>query len=442
MDLRRWLRTNLVERGRIREAMARYRLARVLIERKDVPSYLQRLVHHAAHHVPYYRERIDLERFQREGLSAIPILTKADVRDHFETLCSEDAVLRKAYSTHTSGSTGKPLTVFLDPEFHSWLLATDYYLYYELLGLDPLASTSVVFYGTLNTSRQKASGALQRRFRLWLARCKFYNTCVITKEDVAHYVRVLSQMRPDRVHGYPGRLYWIARFAQEHGLEIPPVRCVTTISETVTAAKRRRIESFFGAPLHDTYGTRECGLIAAQCRYGRYHVFNFAVHVELLDAEGNPVEPGVEGRVLVTPLHNFSMPLLRYEVEDFASWAAGECPCGSPLPALEAIRGRYSDTFVRRDGAVVRGLTRLLEAQTTEEIQLVQTDFDEIRISYVPRSPAAAAEIEQLAKTLQGIMGSDCRILRQEVASIPPSPGGKHLHIISEVGRRLESSED
>jgi phenylacetate-CoA ligase len=136
------------------------------------------------------------------------------------------------------------------------------------------------------------------------------------------------------------------------------------------------------------------------------------------------------------------MPLLRYEVEDFAVWADGKCPCGSPLPAFQAIRGRYSDSFVRRDGAVVRGLTRLLEAQSIEEIQVVQTDYDEIRILYVPRSPMAAAEVEHLAKSLRGIMGSNCRVLVEQVASIPPSPGGKHLYIISEVWRRLESSED
>ena len=61
------------------------------------------------------------------------------------------------------------------------------------------------------------------------------------------------------------------------------------------------------------------GIIALQCPSGGlYHLQSESVHVEILDEAGRPCAPGEIGRVIVSPLHNFAMPLLRYESGDYA----------------------------------------------------------------------------------------------------------------------------
>ena len=45
------------------------------------------------------------------------------------------------------------------------------------------------------------------------------------------------------------------------------------------------------------------------------------------------------GRVVVTHLHNYAMPLIRYEIGDYAI-AGGNCDCGINLPVLERVVGR------------------------------------------------------------------------------------------------------
>jgi phenylacetate-CoA ligase len=59
----------------------------------------------------------------------------------------------------------------------------------------------------------------------------------------------------------------------------------------------------------------------------------------VLDQRGNPRGPGEVGRVVVTPLNNFAMPLIRYELGDTAEVGA-PCACGRGLPVLTRILDR------------------------------------------------------------------------------------------------------
>ena len=53
---------------------------------------------------------------------------------------------------------------------------------------------------------------------------------------------------------------------------------------------------------------------------------------------------------MVTPLHNFAMPLVRYDTGDYAV-AAAPCACGRGLPALERILGRHRNRLRLPDGS-------------------------------------------------------------------------------------------
>ena len=61
--------------------------------------------------------------------------------------------------------------------------------------------------------------------------------------------------------------------------------------------------------------------------------------IEILDESGHAFGPEEAGRVVVSDLHNFAMPLIRYEIGDYA--APGEaCPYGRGLPVLRRVLGR------------------------------------------------------------------------------------------------------
>src|SRR5205814_2059025 len=111
------------------------------------------------------------------------------------------------------------------------------------------------------------------------------------------------------------------------------------------------------APVRDFYGSRECPSIAAECAQGRLHVMAHGRVVELVDDRGDPVPPGVMGRVLVTDLVNVSFGLVRYENGDVAAWDRdpAPCACGCPFPVLERVYGRTSDFVTTPAGERVHG---------------------------------------------------------------------------------------
>ena len=59
--------------------------------------------------------------------------------------------------------------------------------------------------------------------------------------------------------------------------------------------------------------------------------------LEVLDPSGEPVSPGDEGEIVITPLGQEAMPLIRYATGDRGRFVAGEaCRCGRPFDGLQA----------------------------------------------------------------------------------------------------------
>ena len=71
--------------------------------------------------------------------------------------------------------------------------------------------------------------------------------------------------------------------------------------------------------------------------------------MEVLGEDGRPCKAGETGRVIVTPLHNYAMPLIRYEIGDYVE--LGEpCDCGRGLPVINRILGREQEILVLPTG--------------------------------------------------------------------------------------------
>jgi phenylacetate-CoA ligase len=97
------------------------------------------------------------------------------------------------------------------------------------------------------------------------------------------------------------------------------LREVRTFGELVEPRVREECLEIWGLNIVDIYSSQEVGYLALQCPdYIQYHVQSENVLVEVLDDANQPCEPGQIGRLVVTSLHNFALPLLRYEIGDYA----------------------------------------------------------------------------------------------------------------------------
>ncbi|HEX7672367.1 MAG TPA: hypothetical protein VF395_22390, partial [Polyangiaceae bacterium] len=168
---------------------------------------------------------------------------------------------------------------------------------------------------------------------------------------------LLRQTKPSVIVCYTQSCAQFARWILDEGLrdwDDIPVICG---AEGVLPGDRAVLAKAFGPAIFETYGSRETMLMAAECEaHDGMHIQEENLLVEVLKGTGS-CPPGEAGDVVVTDLHNFGMPMVRYVNGDVAVLAApGRCSCGRGLAKLERVDGRRADTMVDSQGNTVPGI--------------------------------------------------------------------------------------
>lgn len=164
------------------------------------------------------------------------------------------------------------------------------------------------------------------------------------RTPLAELVAALNRHRPELLTVYPSIGVLLAREQLAGHLRIRPAAVVTS-GEPQTEEARRLMCRAWDEVLFDGYATTETGLCGMECTHHRgIHLLEDLTIFEVVDDDGRPAAPGVEGRrLLVTNLFNTALPLIRYELSDLVTIAADPCPCGRPWRLAAAISGRRED---------------------------------------------------------------------------------------------------
>lgn len=399
-------------------------------------KYLERLLRHATERVPYYRSL----GLAGRPLSDFPIVEKPDVRrnpNQYQTIGPAD---HHWHSSVTSGSTGELLEIVQDRGADAWVEASDAWYYSELLGASRRAwlSGPRVFIWHRHQDPKKTPSVTNRLARSiapvsWLEPCE-----ALSERKLLDYARAIGRVRPAFIVSYAGVLYEIARTALGKGVRLHRPRFIISGAETLHPFMRQVVEEAFGCRVYDYYGSSEAGRVAGECSAGNLHVFEFSCHAEVLDPAGKPALPGEEGRLILTPLHNYAMPLIRYDSSDVAQVGPYECPCGCPLPTLKRIAGRTVEFFATREGNLLSGagIVRLMaNCRWILGFQALQREIDRMTIFYkrTDDSPASREDIRRVNAGIADLMGAQCQIEWVETEEIPCTPNGKRPYARSLV---------
>jgi phenylacetate-CoA ligase len=183
---------------------------------------------------------------------------------------------------------------------------------------------------------------------------------------------------------------------------------IRSFGEPVSYELRERARNTLGVEIADIYSATEIGMIAFQCReYGSYHIQCEGVRAEVVDDEDAPCPPGKEGRLLLTPLHHFAMPLLRCEIMDRV--VQGQpCACGRGLVTIDAVIGRQRNMAVAPGGGRYWPsfpYARFSSIAPIKQIQLIQRTHASIEVHYQLQRPLDADESIALGKGLAAELG-------------------------------------
>jgi phenylacetate-CoA ligase len=400
-------------------------------------AQLTRLLQHAKSTVPFYRERLAIIATDRPldaaAFAQIPLLRRQDIQENFDALVSRALPPDHGgmQEGQTSGSTGRPIrfmgTELTNVFWHAFTLRDHLWHRRDFSG----KLASIRGPGRIKSGSGTGWGpSTDSAFRTGSV------VMYTTEQAMPEQAEWLMRENPDYLISIASNAQQLARHCGQHGLRPSQLREVRTYGEALHPELRSVVRAAWGVPVTDMYSCREAGYLALQCpQHEHYHVQAEGVYLELLNAEGQSCMPGELGRIVITPLHNFAMPLIRYEIGDYAE--AGEpCDCGRGLPVIRRIVGRVRN-MLRLPGGGMRyprfGEYEFGDIRPVRQFQVVQKTLQDIEVALVVARPLVAAEEDKLRALILRNLGHSFQLSFVYRDDIPRSAGGKYEDFRSEV---------
>lgn len=407
---------------------------------------LGRVLSHASNTVPYYRERLkewgikNPEKITSEEWRELPWLRRQDIQAAGDELHSESVPRGhgRVSVIHTSGTTGQPirgLITGLSSLFWSAFTIRDHLWHKRNLK------------GKLAAIRRSEKGKdpYPEGFKMsqWGTTNMVFKTGPLVSLNInctiEEQVDWLQRENPDYLLTHPTNVYRLASYCREQGIRLPNLRQVQTLSEILRPEVRDACRAAWDVSVADMYTGREVGYLALQCpEHDHYHIQAEGVYVEILNSGGNACGPGEVGNVVVTPLHNFAMPLIRYEIGDYAE--VGEsCPCGRGLPVIKRILGREQDMVTLPNGEKrwtllsSGNIEAFLKIAPVRQYQFVQKNLHTIEARLAVERELTDIEKENLVEWIVNKLDHPFTVEFSFMDEIPRSASGKYQDFISEI---------
>jgi phenylacetate-CoA ligase len=242
--------------------------------------------------------------------------------------------------------------------------------------------------------------------------------------------------KPGYLHAHAANLRALILRSRELRVAPQGMRQIISQGGTLPPDLRRLAREHWDATLADGYSCEEFGMLASQCPDHEHYLVNAEnVYLEVLRDDGTPCAAGETGRVVATGLHNFAMPLVRYEIGDYAE--VGEpCPSGRGLPVLKRVAGRSRG--ILRDPSGGRTFPAIpadvwLEIAPIRQFQIVQTALSALEVRYAMDRELSPYERAAIAEKLQERFGYRFDFSFVRVEAVGREPGGKFEDFISRL---------
>ena len=302
---------------------------------------------------PFYRAKLeeagiepdDVETF--DDVRDIPTTTKSDLRDAQRTdpfpygdLLATD--LDEVTEYHqTSGTTGEP--VRQADSWQDWEWWGDCWA--TVLWAQGIRPDDRVFFPF----------SYNVFIAFWAAHyaCERIGAEVVPGGNLSSVQRV-HKMREVDVTAFmstPTYALRLAEVAREEGFEpgdfaVETIVCAGEPGASVPGTKTR-IGEAWDADVYDHAGATESGAWGFSCDGDSVglHLNEAQFLIEVLDEDGEPVEPGDTGEIVITPLNRTAQPYIRFELRDEIGLREGDvCDCGRTFRFAEGgVLGRKDD---------------------------------------------------------------------------------------------------
>lgn len=400
---------------------------------------LSELLVHTYKNCYYYKKCIDEHWIGAKDFSdtqkmlKLPLLNKDIIRNNFTDLTSS-SLSNMLWEKSTGGSTGQPLHFAYTKESYEWRVAMSK-RGYSWAGALPGSKQAYIWGIQLgNAGRIKK---MKEQLHHFIDRQVYFNCFDFDERAMAQCLTGLNRFKPVTIIGYTNPLYNLALFIGDNfKIKFSP-QSIICAAEKVHPYQREVIERVFGAKVFNTYGSREFMLIAAECgQHEGLHISAENLIVEIIKEDGTPAKDGETGKIVITDLHNYGMPFIRYEIGDLGVATSKACSCGRGLPMIADVVGRSLDVIRTPEGKIVPGefFPHLIkDFREVARFQVVQEKLDLLVIKLVPTGEFSEITKKRIDIEVRNIVGSAMVINYELVDDIPLTATGKYRVTLSKL---------
>lgn len=386
--------------------------------------------------VPYYEEVLRKNRLTPsdfalvDDLKKLPILTKEDVTNNLDKLISKKVKKKHLKLAYTSGSTGKPVFFYLDTKdrFINWVFMN----WRCKLADIRISDKNIRFWSRPFIERNLKNICLYEPYYLRLS----LSTVPTAQHRLEEYLKLIKEFKPVFVVGSPSFLYRLACYAQDTGNVTVSFPVLFSNYENLYPFQRNLIQNQFHCEVFNIYSFEENLIYATECnKHEGMHIDIRKGIMEIVGENGEVIDNMRPGRIICTGLHNYAMPLIRYDTGDVGSISNRQCSCGRGLPLLKSLDGRTSEV-IKYNGKSIHPATLsvILERfRNIKECQFIQESEDRIKINIIKRETYLSKDTEELAKALKRIINEGLKIEINFVDDIPRTKFGKFQFVINRL---------
>lgn len=386
-------------------------------------KYIDKLLIHATNSTPYYSSYKNFNSIQD-----FPVIKKVIIQQNFDKFQSTKYKDKDNFKVSTSGSTGVPFFLYQDKNKrrrnHSDVI---YFLKESGFKIGNRLYELEVWRGHNEKDRLKA----------WLQNTIQFDISKLTDKRIESFIELLKNDKQSKktMLGFASSYEIIAQYMERNNIFLDNLGLTSAVanSEYLNPYTKTTLGKHLNTQILSRYSSEEIGIIAQQTLNSpNSFVINHASYVvEVLQFDNNEsVKPGEFGRIVVTDLFNFAMPIIRYDTGDIAKLGIND----KGVIQLDEIEGRKMDVIYDSDGNLISSFvvyTKFYKYyHLLKQYQFIQQSEKDYEVKLNLQGNTFAFE-DDLIAIIKSDFGEDSNVTITYVDEIPPLSSGKRRKVVN-----------
>ena len=386
-------------------------------------KYIDKLLIHATNSTPYYSSYKNFNSIQD-----FPVINKVIIQQNFDKFQSTKYKDKDNFKVSTSGSTGVPFFLYQDKNKrrrnHSDVI---YFLKESGFKIGNRLYELEVWRGHNEKDRLKA----------WLQNTIQFDISKLTDKRIESFIELLKNDKQSKktMLGFASSYEMIAQYMERNNIFLDNLGLTSAVanSEYLNPYTKTTLGKHLNTQILSRYSSEEIGIIAQQTLNSpNSFVINHASYVvEVLQFDNNEsVKPGEFGRIVVTDLFNFAMPIIRYDTGDIAKLGIND----EGVIQLDEIEGRKMDVIYDSDGNLISSFvvyTKFYKYyHLLKQYQFIQQSEKDYEVKLNLQGNTFAFE-DDLIAIIKSDFGEDSNVTITYVDEIPPLSSGKRRKVVN-----------